>query len=177
MKLLKTCWIALLELFDAFNSTPRVGRLDLQDDLQPQLDVPLADNKHDGHPIFSPPSRPENPDTTLKCDYPSLHNWRPCSTPNDRGCWLKGPGGRRYDIATNYETTYPPGTIRKVRIWFISHSQWKFTNLNCCEQYTLTAGKKELNADGVLMRYGKVFNNQYPGPWIRKFVIDAISNF
>lgn len=25
-----------------------------------------------------------------------------------------------------------------------------------------------ITADGVLMSYGKVFNQQYPGPWIRK---------
>lgn len=24
-----------------------------------------------------------------------------------------------------------------------------------------------ITADGVLMPYGKVFNQQYPGPWIR----------
>lgn len=117
MKLLTTCWIALLELFDALSSTPRVGRLNLQEHLQPQLDVPSVDNKHDGHPIFSPPSRPENPDTTLKCDYSAkLDDWQPCSTPDDRGCWLRGPQGQRFDIATNYEKSYPPGTTRKVRI-------------------------------------------------------------
>lgn len=38
-----------------------------------------------------------------------------------------------------------------------------------CAQYYLEASDKEINADGVLNKGGKVFNNTYPGPWIREF--------
>lgn len=31
-----------------------------------------------------------------------------------------------------------------------------------------------INADGMTMPWGKVFNKQYPGPWIRKFLTPAI---
>lgn len=36
-------------------------------------------------------------------------------------------------------------------------------------QYTLNVTESVIDADGVLMPYGKVFNNIYPGPWIRRF--------
>lgn len=31
-----------------------------------------------------------------------------------------------------------------------------------------------INADGVPQKYGKVFNQTYPGPWIRKLFTPAI---
>lgn len=36
-------------------------------------------------------------------------------------------------------------------------------------QYTLDVTNMTINADGILMKEGKVFNQSYPGPWIRRF--------
>ncbi|KAI4091883.1 MAG: hypothetical protein LQ344_003840 [Seirophora lacunosa] len=62
-----------------------------------------------------------------------------------------GPGGQQFDISTDYETKVPTGITRKVRFFL----------------YTLVADEMNITADGVLMPYGKVFNQQYPGPWIQ----------
>ncbi|KAI4200170.1 MAG: hypothetical protein LQ350_004131 [Teloschistes chrysophthalmus] len=52
----------------------------------------------------------------------------------------------QFNISTDYETLWPTGITRK---------------------YTLVADEMNLNADGVLNLDGKVFNKQYPGPWIQ----------
>lgn len=40
-------------------------------------------------------------------------------------------------------------------------------------QYTLDVTNMTINADGMVMPYGKVFNKTYPGPWIRRFFTPA----
>lgn len=41
-------------------------------------------------------------------------------------------------------------------------------------QYELEVANMTINADGVPNPWGKVFNQQYPGPWIGKFFIPAV---
>ncbi|MCJ1267361.1 hypothetical protein MMC22_007246 [Lobaria immixta] len=146
MKFLQDCWIALLELLNlaTFSTT---GGPSLQQALQqPDHQFPLPDHASEP-PIFQPPSGPEDPRSTFKCDYSAMGNqWVPCSSPEDRKCWLAGPAGDRFDINTDYETRYPNGTTRK---------------------YSLVLDEDStLNADGLVMPFAKLFNKQYPGPWI-----------
>lgn len=72
--------------------------------------------------------------------------WRACSTPHDRGCWLRKDGIDKFDITTDYETRWPKGVTRK---------------------YHLDVTKMELAPDGFKNLDGKVFNRTYPGPWIQ----------
>lgn len=112
MKLLQDCWIALLELFNVLTLSSPSGRSALQQPLEKSRFHLFNNEEH--RPIFSPPSHPENPDSTIKCDYTALGNeWEPCSTPTNRSCWLKGPKGEVFDIHTNYEIKYPKGIKRK----------------------------------------------------------------
>lgn len=41
-------------------------------------------------------------------------------------------------------------------------------------QYVLDVDSMDINADGVNNKWGKVFNKQYPGPWIRRLFVPAI---
>ena len=113
MKLLRDCWAALLELFNVVTFSPN-----LQPSSQQVLPGNLgADLNHvaSGGPVFSPPSRPQDPDSLLKCDYSPMGNqWQPCSTNHSRECWLAGPGGQQFDILTDYEKKTPIGITRKV---------------------------------------------------------------
>ncbi|KAL8649405.1 MAG: hypothetical protein Q9210_004422 [Variospora velana] len=146
MKLFQQCWIALLEFFNAISLSPSLGPLQEQQvwDADSHTVSPHAGG--DG-PIFTPPAHPQDPGEILQCDYSRMgKEWQPCSTPHSRACWLAGPRGQQFDISTNYETEVPTGITRK---------------------YTLVADEMNINADGVLMPYGKVFNQQYPGPWIQ----------
>ncbi|KAL8770526.1 MAG: hypothetical protein Q9209_003782 [Squamulea sp. 1 TL-2023] len=144
MKLLQDCWVALLDLFNAVTLAPSFH----DPDTQQVLDIDYPSNADHGGPVFTPPSRPQDPDAVLTCDYSRMgRQWRSCSTPTSRACWLAGPGGQEFNILTDYETKAPTGILRK---------------------YTLTADELNINADGVPMPYGKVFDKKYPGKWIRK---------
>ncbi|KXJ93673.1 multicopper oxidase-domain-containing protein [Microdochium bolleyi] len=97
-----------------------------------------------GHPVFRPPGAPEN-GANFTCDYRAMKEWYFCSTPNDRGCWLRHPNGSEFNIHTNYETETPIGIDR---------------------YYDLDITDGWLNPDGVNSTEAKLFNNMYPGPWI-----------
>ena len=102
-------------------------------------------------PIFVPPYADDDSDREdrIECDYMKMFpRWKPCNDENNRQCWLKGPNGQEYNITTNYELEPPQGITRK---------------------YTLNITEKALAPDGIPMRYGKVFNNGYPGPWSMSF--------
>lgn len=113
MKLLQKSWIALLELFDVLTFSSIAPKIPSQQALQqansgsPALQltgIPHA-------PRFKPPS---SRDDSIFCEYPSLGNsWKPCSTPHNRGCWLKKDSGEEYNINTDYENLYPKGITRK----------------------------------------------------------------
>ncbi|KAI4125444.1 MAG: hypothetical protein LQ338_004247 [Usnochroma carphineum] len=146
MKFLRDCWVAFLELFSAVTLSPNLDKPHSQQVLEGNLGVVAPQAANDG-PIFAPPSHPQDPGEVLKCDYSAMgRDWKACSTPHSRACWLAGPGGKEFNIQTDYETQVPTGTTRK---------------------YTLTADEMEINADGVVMPHGKVFNQQYPGPWVQ----------
>ncbi|RSL78709.1 hypothetical protein CEP51_007958 [Fusarium floridanum] len=99
------------------------------------------------YPIFP---APHGPDTVknFTCEYPTLgKEWVPCSTENDRRCWLKNnKTGEKYDIYTDYEKKFPRGVLR---------------------EYHLKVNHMKINGDGVINPEGKVFNQAYPGPWIQ----------
>ncbi|CVL05784.1 uncharacterized protein FMAN_10540 [Fusarium mangiferae] len=57
---------------------------------------------------------PDSPDEDFICKYPELGNdWKSCSTPENRHCWLKSSDGHNFSIHTDYETMYPPGVLRE----------------------------------------------------------------
>jgi hypothetical protein len=126
--------------------------------VDPELQYRQADDG--GGPVFKPPTgRPiEFKGGDLECEYPTLgSDWYPCSTKDNRGCWLKNNvTGEEYNITTDYETKWPPGIIRN---------------------YTIVLSNKTINADGINFPFGKVFsfdfpngkefNGTFPGPWIQ----------
>lgn len=102
-------------------------------------------------PIFKPPGgRLRGPGSEFTCDYSNMVGWSVCTTPEDRGCWLKKGDSTdpkdRFDIHTNYETRTPKGVTR---------------------YYTLVLTDDIINTDGIPSRDAKIFNGQYPGPWIQ----------
>ncbi|KAF5013303.1 hypothetical protein FDECE_682 [Fusarium decemcellulare] len=98
---------------------------------------------HRDGPKFRAPAGPDTPGKKFVCNYKALgDDWKSCSTPEDRTCWLKNSTGGIYNISTDYENIYPPG-------------------------YWLEVNNKTINGDGIDNKEGKVFNNTYPGPWIQ----------
>lgn len=117
--------------------------------------VPLLGNDenqlsigHPHYPIFKPPGgRREGPGSEFNCTYPKMPGWESCSTAEDRSCWiLNKKTGEKFDIHTNYETSWPNGTDR---------------------YYDITISDEVYNADGMWFPYAKLFNGQLPGPWIQ----------
>jgi hypothetical protein len=109
----------------------------------PLAHVTNASTSSEDYPIFDPPGGSKYDD--FECVYPDMVGWQKCSTPGDRGCWLK-KGDDEFNITTNYEIKAPKGITRR---------------------YTLNATDLPINADGWDNPGGKVFNGQYPGPWIQ----------
>ena len=95
------------------------------------------------YPVFEPPNGPQDGEFT--CEYPEMPDFKNCSTPEDRTCWLQGPN-KNYSIYTNYEIEVPIGRKRS---------------------YYLKASQMNISADGCINTGGKAFNNAYPGPWIQ----------
>jgi hypothetical protein len=99
-------------------------------------------------PVFRPPGRtPGGVGDKFTCDYSRMSGWRECSTPEDRTCWLKNDKGEKFDIYTDYEKVKPEGILRKFTMDIVDN--------------------KTLNVDGMLFTEGKLFDNQYPGPWLQ----------
>ncbi|KAI9699786.1 MAG: hypothetical protein M1836_002821 [Candelina mexicana] len=142
MKLFRDCWIAILRVYDVITFSSNADRFGLQ--LQPEAVSVYDAGKL---PIFYPPTRPEDKDSSIQCDYSAMGaKWAPCSRSDKRECWLKGPDGDEYNISTEYEKAWPVGKLRR---------------------YYLVAETQSLDADGVVNKWGKVFNGSYPGPWIQ----------
>ena len=131
MKLVKECWLALLEAFNTLTGTPTdESQQSLgfpgwpgHGDLSPVPHVPTQEHvpEEKSPLLFQPPSHGESKSNGFQCDYRAMGpGWAPCSTEKDRGCWLQGPPGKgpngtdRYDIHTNYEHFAPIGTTRQV---------------------------------------------------------------
>lgn len=64
------------------------------------------------YPSFIAPGGPQD-GAPFICEYPSMTGWVPCSTEEDRSCWLQGPEG--FNITTPYEMVRPTGIVREVR--------------------------------------------------------------
>lgn len=96
-------------------------------------------------PRFQPPGTPDSGD--FKCDYSAMVGWEDCSHELDRKCWLRNKAtGEQFDINTDYENKWPQGIQRN---------------------YTLDLADDSWDADGLEFPFAKLFNGQYPGPWIQ----------
>jgi len=105
----------------------------------------LQGTTHMDGPRFSPPGGDPNDD--FICKYPKMVGYRPCNTAADRKCWLRRDSdGHQFDIWTDYENETPIGVERK---------------------YELVLEDDNYDADGLNFPWAKLFNKQYPGPWIQ----------
>lgn len=102
-------------------------------------------------PIFKPPTgRLTGPGSDFRCNYTDMKGWEPCTTADDRGCWLRNPStGQEWNIYTNYENV-TSDYIRGIN-----------------RTYVLNITDHAINADGLNFTEAKVFNEMYPGPWIQ----------
>jgi hypothetical protein len=136
-------WACLLQFFNFVT----FSTFDTHGTGQAPLLPDLPQSKHHNHPIFEPPNAPEH--RRFICRYPELTEYEFCSEHDDRGCWLrpkkKRSGLMEYNIHTDYEKHYPKGITRR---------------------YQLNASNMTLYPDGCKNSQCKVFNKQYPGPWI-----------
>ncbi|KAK2814453.1 hypothetical protein FQN49_008182, partial [Arthroderma sp. PD_2] len=113
------------------------------------ISIPRVKRAQDG-PSFSPPPNVDSDKTVIKCHYPSLKGWAPDG--DSKMGWLKwvgdgpAPSPGAYNISTDYEKIYPEGVTRK---------------------YNLVVDEGTVNLDGVTSTEAKLFNGQYPGPWIQ----------
>ena len=106
-------------------------------------------------PIFKPPGGAPSDDFT--CDYTAMPGFLPCSTEDNRGCWLRNKQtGQEYNISTNYEDTNQ-------------------TPVGIHRTYYLNVTDGQINADGMNFPYGKKFNATYPGPWLQACWGDNVS--
>jgi hypothetical protein len=112
MKFLDKCHAVLLYLGTFFTSPSFI------EDSSAQHPLTFEVNQKElgyGPPKFRAPAGPEK--GKFVCTYPKLgKQWTSCSTPNNRGCWLKGPNGDGFNITTDYENRYPEGIVREVPI-------------------------------------------------------------
>ncbi|KAF7563498.1 hypothetical protein G7046_g619 [Stylonectria norvegica] len=107
--------------------------------------TPYGDYPLPPPPIFKPPTTSPSDDHEFLCNYTAMEGWFPCSIENDRECWLRNKNGEEFNIHTNYEKYAPIGIERN---------------------YTLVVTNGSWNADGQDFPSAKLFNDQYPGPWI-----------
>ena len=144
MKLVQRWITAFLQTFNLLPGTPSVMDDALQ---QPLGSVEQAEQtktaSFSSPPVFQPP----NSGNEFQCNYSIGHpGWKACTTPQDRGCWLRGPNGQEFSISTDYEKITPVGVTR---------------------YYELEVSNTTLAPDGFKNLRGKVFNNMYPGPWLQ----------
>ncbi|KAH7121144.1 multicopper oxidase [Dendryphion nanum] len=78
------------------------------------------------------------------CEYPD--GWVGCNTDSNRGCWVRDPTGKEYNITTDYETEWPIGKERT---------------------YNLTINESTWNGDGTPKNFAQLINGVYPGPLIQ----------
>lgn len=108
--------------------------------------LPLSHtNKVLDYPIFKPPGIPD--DENFQCEYPLMKGWEDCSHGLDRKCWIRSKSdGKQFDINTDYEKATPTGIER-------------YYNIDLADSFYA--------ADGMNFSEAKLFNNSYPGPWIK----------
>lgn len=144
MRIFEDLWANVVYIINIVTLSPWSSKLTPQPSL-----AEVASGSHrqqyNDSPIFQPPAGPEG----FTCDYTAMGpEWRSCSTPDNRECWITN-GTFQYNITTNYEDPTsagtPTGTLRR---------------------YYLEAANMTLNADGFINEYGQVFNQAFPGPWL-----------
>lgn len=147
MGLITRFWATITYVFSIITLSP-LSDHGLQQQTPLFGDTPVSvGSGHGVPPIFKPPGgRPVGDGADFVCDYSNMPGWRPCSTSEDRGCWLTDDNGGRFDINTDYEFEAPKGILRK---------------------YVLNVTDGSVNADGLLFQDGKLFNETYPGPWLQ----------
>ena len=140
MKILDDCWTAVVHILNLLSLTSWSDNFGAEQPLHGSVSL---DHFREDYPIFYPPNGPKD----FQCKYPEMPGWKSCSTPTNRKCWLKN-GKQEININTDYEnmTLTPKGIVRK---------------------YNLELSNMTLTGDGFKNPYGKVFNQSYPGPWIR----------
>lgn len=141
MHLLERVWAGVISFIGIVTLSP-VPNLEAQSPLQVPSNADIETAKG---PRFYPPG---GVDDGFECQYPQMVGWEMCSTPTDRKCWLrrKTDHSQRYDVYTNYEDERPIGVTR---------------------YYELELDDGAYDADGENFDAAKLFNNQYPGPWIQ----------
>ena len=162
MHIVERLWAGLTSIFSIVTLSPFQDGVGLQSPLRIPSDLtpyssspateassPIPDvvpvNDEGKGPRFPPPGGSK--DYPFDCEYPSMHGWEKCSTPSDRKCWLRRiSDGKQYDIFTNYEDDMPIGITR---------------------HYELELKNGSWDADGLNFPHAKLFNNDYPGPWIQ----------
>lgn len=154
MHLVDSFWTSVTIVVGFFSLSPNDG---IGDDQQIPLLGPSNNNVEIQHhhtkyqePIFKPPGGSlSGPGSDFKCDYnDTMPQWSPCSTPENRTCWLKNrETNDTFDIYTDYESKTPNGTYR-------------FYELDLTDDTVI-------NADGVAFDHAKLFDRQYPGTWIQ----------
>jgi len=125
--------------------------------------LPSLEDTAVDYPSFIPPGFPLDPEhreQAFRCEYEQMKGWRACSESDRRGCWIENTGSCKkgevcvYNINTDYEKYAPIGKDR---------------------YYSLYVDKNEtLNLDGMINPGSKLFNNQYPGPWLQACWGDTI---
>ncbi|KAI9658733.1 MAG: hypothetical protein M1821_002293 [Bathelium mastoideum] len=168
MRFLESWWASLAYILDCTSISPFNDQRTHQTSLVKHYPVqnvgngpvfyphgPPSDNEilmdsYREDPIIKPPYPPGDKPAlgaAIQCNYSVMGSqWRACNEPRSRGCWLRNDNGDEFNIKTNYESNTPIGVLRK---------------------YELNITTKALAPDGVPMEHGKVFNDQYPGPWIQ----------
>lgn len=136
-------WAGILFVMNMASLSPFQNTLDSQRSFQDSSKV-APDSFVGRGPRFSPPG---GRDDSFVCNYTQMVGWEPCSTPSNRACWLRRiSDGKEYNISTNYEDEIPIGTTR---------------------HYDLELKNGTFDADGLEFPFAKMFNEEYPGPWIQ----------
>ena len=158
MHLIDSVWTSITKVTSLLTLSPFTvpGGEEQVPFLVPSEDVSQASAQG---PVFKPPSgRIAGPGSDFTCDYSSMVGFSNCSTPDNRGCWLRNSSGFEYNINTNYEDVNQ-------------------TPLGVTRNYVLDLAKHSVNVDGLDFPEGKIFNESYPGPWIQACWGDVCTKF
>ncbi|KIW00852.1 uncharacterized protein PV09_07611 [Verruconis gallopava] len=146
MKLVQRFWTTVTGLLNIITFSP------FHPDSARNQQIPFLD--HDvlsvRGPSFKAPGRLRGTNETFTCEYPKMKGWVPCSTPQDRTCWLHNPTtGANFSIYSDYESIDE-------------------TPLGITRYYNMTVGgPTSINVDGEDFDYAQLFDGKFPGPWIQ----------
>ena len=148
MQLIDRFWTCITYVLSGLTLSPFTGLDGVE---QAPLPSPLGSPHYERPrgPIFKPPGgRLKGPDAEFTCDYRAMVGFTNCSTPLNRGCWLKNSAGFEYNISTDYEDIAQ-------------------TPIGIHRTYYLNITDNWINADGMNFTEAKLFNGLYPGPYIQ----------